>query len=235
MQQHQHGAAVEEVRKSLLRQGVSVAEVVRSLQLAEREEPQAPVSKLPVAVVPNEDQHAALENLAAMLAETHWPQSRRALRVSEKPHFLRLLRVTKTLKRLVEGLERQALRPTWFNHFDCMAEHTGIASEDTPRNGDGWYLLADADNGIVHGEPTKATRELRRGQATITVEDLQELEKDGEITHQDFLALTKQTRVIDEERFLTTLAQRPHLLPAIQQATTVAMPTAQLWSRKHTT
>jgi hypothetical protein len=90
------------------------------------------------------------------------------------------------------------------------AELDGTADESTPRDGKGFYLLAATRPGYA--------REVRSGTPSADAQELAQLDVEGAISHEDYLAATKQVRVVSEEGFLRLVARKPHLLPALRRA-----------------
>ncbi len=77
--------------------------------------------------------------------------------------------------------------------------------------------------------------EVSEGSPTITAEGLKDLSEDAEVplfTHEDYLAMTTQTRVFDEGKFIEHLKVRPELLSVLPRVTIPGRIMGSLFLRK---
>lgn len=222
---------VTRLKELLAKKGVSLADLVRTVDAAQAEitPPKPYTGPLPKKVTVSPTDVVTLSRFATLAESAEWPTERRELTELEKNSLLHLLVAEKTLKALVERVEK-SLKPAIFNHLDVQAERTGAANQATPRHKDGYYIL---DGEVtIEGLGYKATRETRAGTVSLTAEDLAQLENEGTITHDEFLKLTRQVRVVEEAHLMAQLADNPDLAQKIALATKQGSPTVALNLRK---
>lgn len=221
-----------EAGRLALSEEASLAEVHRAIEHANAADVFAPeVSPLPKRITVTEDLALTLKHLPGNIQTAQLPNVRRALTEPERESLLSLLDEVKATEKLLKNTT-ESLKAAWFNHFDSVAEKEGRADENTPRDRNGWYLLEDRENGTAADTDVIATREIRQGAVSLTAENLKALEDAGQLSHEDYLALTKQTRVVDEDHFLKALAQREHLIPVVAQAIEEKPPTIAFCKRE---
>lgn len=106
---------------------------------------------------------------------------------------------------------RKNLKAALFNHFDARASLDGRIRTDTPRTAEGWAVLADATSGVVPGLDSKLVREVAGGKPTVTEESLRTAvaTPGSGLTHEDYKAMTRQTRVIDQDRVMEWIRDNP--------------------------
>lgn len=191
--------------------------------------PALPVpAKLPVPAVITDKQKAALNKLPKVFGLAV-PDERRELTpeevvslVDEKQTFDEIDKLSKTRK--------ESIRTTLFNHWDVEAESQGIP-EGTERDKDGHYILA-AETPVPEREK-RWTRQLGEKAPTLDADALQELidDPDVDFTKEDYLSMTVQTRVFDENKAMLALKKNPKLVAAIARATKPGGKTASLYLR----
>jgi hypothetical protein len=185
-----------------------------------------PEVKIPVAkkVELSDTEKAALTTLAAQLGAVVWPSDRRKMTTPELRSLLTLLETTKSLKSLVERLEKNE-KIVFFNHFDVLAEtrKEGVKASPhtTPRHKDGFYAIPDSEGGVVEDLAVKATREVSASSVAISIEKLFDMVAEGRITKATFLRLTKQVRVIDEDAVFAEIRSDHSILPILKDATVI--------------
>jgi hypothetical protein len=142
--------------------------------------------------------------------------------------------VLDTIKKMVET-RMASIRTAVFNHLDVEAERVdGFDPETAPYDKDGHYVLPGTLTVTTEASST-FKRETRGSAPSIGEADLKALADDPdhpEFTHADYLAMTEQTRVFDEHRFMLHLKKRPELLGAIRAAAKPGSKTAALTLRK---
>lgn len=144
--------------------------------------------------------------------------------------------VVKRITSLLKGRE-EAIGEYIRTHVDSEATAAGIGVpkdvvrggkvivEATPRDDAGHYILAAKGNPTrVHIEGTNEDFSLeyragRSGTVTISGEDLLDLYESGQIDRADYLALTRETRVFDEDKARKACIDNPALLGVIAQVT----------------
>lgn len=128
---------------------------------------------------------------------------------------------------------KKAIRTSAFNHFDRVAEANGLVTDTTPKNKDGHYVLEDKTSMAVPGMEKKFTREVSKGSLSFgtsaTLADrLREAEDQGLISHADYLKVTKQTRILDEQAFFEAAQADESLFAALAFITQARADTASL-------
>lgn len=216
----------------------SWADVVRAALAAEAkatEAESAPVveTPLPKPLVLSADEEAALAAFSTQALNLVVPPNRRMMTVAELTSVTSFLSTAKVVDKLVKRAVEGTIKPAFHNHFDVKAEKDGVADpKTTPRHPkSGHYLLEDKASGKVDGLPASATREVRGGTVSLTVEGLRELEKEGVIDRMTFLSLTSQVRVVDEDKVMAAVRKNPELVDKLRKATSVSDPTIALTIR----
>jgi hypothetical protein len=209
--------------------------LVKFGDLLDEAAPPAPPAVLPTHLpVPRQitdEQKLALERLPEVFGSVI-PAERRRVEPPEVHLLLEERRVLKTVEKMVS--ERTAdIATTIHNHLDVEAEAQGLADDDTPRNKDGHYVL----DGVVRGEVSDAqqfTREARAPSPNLDILKLQALADDPEVDwfdHDDYLAMTAQTRVVDPNKAMLHLQKKPNLVRAVREAASRSAPSAAVQPR----
>jgi hypothetical protein len=207
---------------------VSLAELLRALEPAPPP-PTPPASPpLPIAISP--EQRAALDKLTEVFGVVV-PTERRMLTPEEIAQVIEERETMDELKDLAEK-RTASIRTIICNHLDVEAERDGKADASTPRDAKGHYILTGSVR--VPQAERQFKRELRATSPTLDERALLLLAEHGEITHEDYLSMTTQTRVVDENKVMLALKRKPELLDAIAKATRPGSKTASLYLRKNT-
>lgn len=216
----------------------SWADVVRAAIAAEAKATQAeaaPVveTPLPKPLVLSPEEEAALKAFATQATNLTVPPNRRMMTTEELFSVNTFLATTKVVAKVVKRATEDTIKPAFHNHFDVKAEKDGVADpRTTPRHPkSGHYLLEDKTSGKVSGLKASAERELRGGTVSLTEEGLKGLVDSGEISHQEYLAMTRQVRVVDEDAVLAAVKKNPELVQKLRKATSVSDPTIALTIR----
>jgi hypothetical protein len=183
--------------------------------------PQAP---LPVAITVK--QREALDRVTEVFASVV-PKTRRALEPREVHAIIEERMTLDELEDLAEK-RKDAIRTTICNHLDVKAEQSGEAT-DAPRDAKGHYVLKGKAG--VPDMPKVFSRELRTNAPTLDVEALEEMVQAGELDRADFLAMTTQTRIVDENKVMLALKKDPSLVRVLAQATRPGSKTASVYLR----
>jgi hypothetical protein len=123
-----------------------------------------------------------------------------------------------TIEKLVKT-RKDDIRAIVNNALDAALAESGEVDDDTPRDAHGWCLVPGEVAGDTEG---RFVRTVRRGSVSVDLDRLQQLADDPEcnlLTHEDWLALTRQTRVFDEAKAALALRDNPELLRALAEAT----------------
>jgi hypothetical protein len=173
----------------------------------------------PLPAVITDDQKAALERLPEVFGSVV-PVERRDLLPSEASKLLEERDVLKKIATMAADRE-QAIRTTVLNAHDVRLEESGEDLSDVERDKDGHYIR----KGEVRAESGAGQRfsvEARSGSASVNPDLLRALAADENepwFTHDDYLKMTTQTRVFDEEKTMIALRTNPALLKALRHAT----------------
>lgn len=191
---------------SLRTTGTSLEEVLSKVAAPA---PKSTKAVAPKKVVLSDEQRLALKTLPSKLAGTDLPDKPRELTAEEIEEFIPLFDEVKDAKKALVQAE-ESLKEAFANHMDTQAPRNA----ETDKNG---HKIAE---GIVESEllAIVVKRELKGGKAApLTLADLERLEADGDIDHKTFLAMTRQTRSVDEVAVMEQLANRPELLDALKK------------------
>lgn len=217
------GKALAEINKG----SVTLADLLKALSPPQQSEPVPAVLPTPKAITTK--QREALDSLPSVFGQVV-PTERRALQPVEVTALVREKETLDEIKSMTTGrLEDVTL--TVHNHLDVVLEDAlGEAASEVLRDEKGHYIKAGRAGGP--DAEKEFSRETRQSAATLSVAGLQALEEAGEITHEDFLALTAQTRVIDEMKVVQTLKRKPALITAIAKATVPGKQGTSVYLRK---
>lgn len=177
-----------------------------------------PAERIPPPATISADQRKALERLVEVFGQIV-PTERRTLWSAEVSSLLEekaaLAAITKMSKDRTEGI-----RTTVYNHLDVEAEGEPFDLSDTPRDKDGHYILKGEVSG-TGDQGKRFTREIREGAPSLDLVELKALadsEDFPEFTHQTYLSMTTQTRVVDEAKIMLALKKNPSLVKVIAAA-----------------
>lgn len=171
---------------------------------------------LPVRIT--KKQREALDQLPSVFGSVV-PVERRLLQEEEVTSLIEERMTLDEVGKLAAD-RKESIRTTIFNHLDVEAEESGVTEVVDERDDRGHYKIP----GQVHS-PDHAkmfSREIRDQAPAISIAVLEELADDPDypqFTRDDFLAMTTQTRVIDENKIMIRLRKSPGLVEAIALAT----------------
>ena len=240
---------IERVESALSKiDDLSYADLLKILARPVRDEPPGAAPPLPVAIT--EEQSRALARLQEVYGKV-MPTERRELARAE----VRDLMEERLVLDEIEGMtkkRKEDQRTIIFNHFDAGYDRAvgvdgekDMGREPPPRNKDGHYVFADDEAVPELGK--KFTREVRKGTVTMNPRDLEALVTDEEakaeirkalnddtwdFTHKDFIALTVQTRLFDENKAMIALRKNPGLVAALGHVTKSSAPVVSFHIRK---
>lgn len=208
-------------------------------------EPPPPAAPPAVPAI-TEAQRAALTKVVEVFGGVV-PETRRTLTT---PEVARLIEERLTLDE-IENLakkRKEGIRTTVCNHLDVKVEEeaaearaAGETVELPQRAADGHYIKAGKVG--APGQPQQFSRETRSGSVSVDPDLLRALADDPALqqaladagvtfTHDDYLAMTRPVRVIDEARVMLHLRQHPSLVHALKLATKTGQPSAAVSMRK---
>lgn len=208
-------------------------------EVAPPEERHVKSTKVSLPAQITEEQRVALERLEEVFGQVV-PTERRAL---ESVEVTALVDERLTLNKIEDMAKKRKgdIRTTILHHLDVEAEESGQADEDTSTDADGHYILKGNAEDPEHGK--RFSREVRNNAPRLSAgaiealladeETLAELEAEGvTFTREDYLSMTRQVRVFDEEATMILLRKRPELVSVISRATKPGSRSASLHVRK---
>lgn len=211
---------VSPVQTVLAKKGVTVADVLRAvMQPAPSSAPDVKTAAVPLPkkVTTGDEVRVALATLPSLLSTVRVVNTPRALTPAEQDGHGKLLAAVKTVKSWIGDIESDLAKPTWFNHFDSLAERAGDG--DAPRESHGWLLRKG--QAVIEGLGVKPTREVRSAQVEITAEGLLDAVTAGRISRRDYLEMTEQVRVTNELAVLGWVSKHPEKAAVIAEYATV--------------
>ncbi len=217
-------AAVEKVNEG----SITLNDVLSALSPSQ-ESAEIP-AVLPVPPQITSAQNLSVEKVADVFGQVV-PTERRALSSTESAALVEEKETLDELKKMAESRQRN-IRITVFNHMDVEAEGQEITKEAI-RGGDGHYILA----GEARGEPDTSkrfTREVRNNAPALSADALKNLvdDPDADFSHEDYLGMTTQVRVMDENKVLLALKKDPRLIVAIAGAVRPGSKSSSMYLRK---
>lgn len=208
----------------------SLAEIVRLLNPTEVSA--APPAKVPTPKEITEVERRAIEHLPEVFGRVV-PTQVRALTPVEVSTLIEERETLDTIKKMVEARLKD-ITVTAHNHLD--AEYEASTPEDRRtalRDDAGHYILEGRIGSTERNQ--EFSRETRQGTASLDVSALAALdtgEDDAEISHTEYLSMTRQVRVFDEARAMDVLRKKPTLLRAIALATKPGKSGTSIYLRK---
>lgn len=222
-------STVANVRKALARPKATVGDV---LQAARPEAYKLELGETPLPQDPslNEEAWDAIEQVAGLLGALELPDRRRQMTKGEREE---VTRVYEKLQKAMEGLNRSRdqIKAAAFNHFDAEAAAQGKITAETQFTKEGWAVVDDRTSMAVPGLDKKLNREVSGGKVTLPLAKLQDLVEDEKLDPKDFYAMTRQVRVVDEDRVMAWLRKNPEKAELLAQATEIGKSTASFWLR----
>lgn len=226
--------AVQGARAALAKGKTSLADVIVAargavLAASRKDVEWRPERPVPVLAL-EESEVQALLDLPKVIEGVRLPTTPRVLEDAEKRDVIRLKDAADAAKKAAEKAILAA-KVSFFNHADEIAVQRGEVDDSTPITSEGWYVVEDKHSGSVAGEGKKPVREVKRGSVSLSAEDLKALVDSGDLEHDDYLALTRQVRVVDESRLAEVLQRKPHLIEVVDKAVKVGAPQASFTLR----
>lgn len=207
-------------------------------EIAKPAEKVGPPAKLPLPTAITEDESNALARIPEVFASVV-PDEVRTLTADEVDKLLEERAIIKTVTGML-GSRLDDIALTALNHSDAAFEAgdtEGVlyGADDEPlRNKDGHVIRKQKIRGEDPAIKTHFSLEARKGSPKIDLALLEKMADDPKIDtidHQDYLAMTTQTRVFDENKAMLLLKKRPELLRAIREATTTGLPVVSVYQR----
>ncbi len=217
-------AAIKEVNKS----NITLKDVLVALSPAQKS---AEIDVLPVPQQITPEQHAAVDKVSEVFGQVV-PTERRELTSVEVNSLIEEKETLDELKKMADS-RMGNIRISIHNHMDIEAERVGTIDDETLRSDKGYYILGGKVRGTSDA-PKQWSREVRQNSPSLNAVALKALEDnpDVDFDHEDFLAMTTQTRVVDENKVMLTLKKNPQLVMALQEAVVPGSKSASLYLRK---
>lgn len=225
-----------------------VRDAMTTLPVADTERKEmVPFPAIPNPVIITDEEIAALARLKDVFAVVQ-PDERRALTAEENKA---LYDERDTLDKILGLLStrREAIGTLVKHHMDVTAEEAGkafpVATDDedghhpaTERDEHGNYILSapkDPERNRIPQTNLDWSREYRKGKLTFSGSVAKDMEEAGEISREAYLAMTRETRVFDENKAMLA-AQKKDLqddvLKVIKRGTGFSAPGTSLFVRK---
>jgi hypothetical protein len=203
---------------------------------------------LPTKVELTEADKQAMDGLSMLFCNVV-PESRRTLTEQE----LRTLHLEREAIRIVTGKltsRDESIKETVRNHMDANAEAKNLAVSRalvdsktgetivaaTPRDAHGHYVLATKEQREevrIPGTDRVFTREYRAPSTGVDTEKLLTMYEDGEISREEYLAFTRNIRVIDSDKVWDFVKKNPERgLSILAAVTTHGLPSTAFNVRK---
>ena len=202
--------AIEKVGKV-----ASLADLMALLALPEQSAVQP--ARIPTAKAITPAQQAAVARLPEVFGRVV-PTERRALQPVEVTALVDEKITLDDVKKMAEARLKD-VTATIHNHLDVEYEAATPEAERTIRDDNGHYIV-EGRSGAEDREK-EFSRETRQGSSVLNVEALKALdtgEPDALLTHAEFLAMTRQVRIVDEARVLDVIRNKPALVRALNAA-----------------
>lgn len=222
---------------ALAQKNADLTTVARALAGAASRALAKPVEvKPPKPVTVSEEQEAAVAQVVDLAVSLLLPSEVRRLEDGERANLIGArLELDKAAKVIDDA--KDSIKQAFHNHFDMVAEAEGLVDETTPVNKEGHYVLEDKESGGAPGLDKKITREVSAGAVSFgtpqTEADALKALVDQDLLDKDiYLAVTRQTRVVDEHALFEAIKKDEALMPIIEQALTAKADSASINVRK---
>lgn len=205
---------------------VSLADLLKALSPKQQSAPVPAVLPKPAEIA--EKERAAMARVPDVFGQVV-PTERRAL----EPVEVKALVIEKQTLDEVKKMAARRLDDiviTVHNHLDVEIEEALEEANRPLRDEKGHYV--SAGQAPAPGEDQQFTREVKNYAASLSLESLKLRENLGLLSHEDFLAMTTQIRVIDEAKIMQVLRKKPELIKDIAAATTAGKQGTSVQLRK---
>lgn len=186
---------------------------------------------LPSTTKLDSDDRAALERLPKVYGQVV-PTEKRDLTEAEVAALFEERQTLDALEKMIKE-RKEAIRDTVVNAMDCRYEAGPSDEEEPDRDKGGHYVR----NGAIRVPDSKQqfSWEASGGKIQVDLDALREVAADPEIpeiTHQDFLNMTDQVRVLNVGAFLQEIKDKPELLKVLGQFVSQGAPRGALYIRR---
>lgn len=141
------------------------------------------------------------------------------------------------IDRVIKPLEtrREAIKDAVRSHMDLVAVAMGKVTDETERDAHGHLVVArkgEPEQVTIPGTTKAWSREFRAGKVEIDGGKLLDLYESREITREQYLAMTREVRVFDENKAFAAMAKDPALLKVFRKIIKRGRPSTALFVRK---
>lgn len=199
---------VAEINKGSL----TFADLLKALSPQQQSEPVPAVIPTPKAITPK--QTAAMEKVSDVYGKVV-PTERRALAPVEIGSLIEEKQTLDEVKKMATS-RLEDVTVTIHNHLNVVLEEAG-QTDGVLLDGKGNYIAEGRAGSPDHEQ--EFAREVKNYAASLDEAGLKNAEALGMLSHEDYLAMTRQVRVVDETRVMALLSKKPEVLRAIQFAT----------------
>lgn len=218
------------LRKRVASGEISLAEVITTITPAK---PSHPIKRISLPANITDEQKAALKKLAKVYGQVV-PTERRELTDEELIQILDERETIDVLIKFLKERKEDQIRTTVLNHMDVEQEGaiTGKANFPwTETDKDGHYLIPSQV--LVPGTDQVFSWEVSGGDAELSEDLLEQLDAEGKIDHELYLAVTEPVRRLNQQKFLEQFALDPEgVTQVIAQATVPGKKKGSLYVRK---
>lgn len=187
--------------------------------LAKAIAPKAPIAEAPAVVpLPREitaEQRAAIERMPTVYGKVV-PTRRCSLTLAEIDTLIVERDTLDTVKKTAEG-RLEDITIIAHNHLDIETEKKFAEGERPEKDAKGHYVTAARFG--VPGQGKEFSRETRETSASLDLSALEALVDSGDLTHEQYLSMTTQVRVVDEAKIMLAVRKEPGLIKALAKAT----------------
>ncbi len=197
-----------------------------------------PPAKIPAAREITAEQKAAIARIPKVYGQVV-PVERRALTQTEVDLLIDERETLDQVKKVAEARLKD-ITLTVHNHLDVKIEEAVEASAEggpevvlPPRDEHGHYVSAGRVGVPAH--ENEFSREVRQYAATLDIDALAALdtgEPDALLTHEEYLSMTRQVRVVDENLVMVALRKNPALVKALAAAVKPGGQSTSVYLRK---
>jgi hypothetical protein len=219
-------AAGVELKALLASNGTSVTDLLE--RLATRPKPPTDEDRKPIPVVVpvSDEQKKILKAIIARAEKFAFPAEPRVLTDAEAREAISIYRDIKQASAALANFEA-AFKATFHNSLDVALVAAG-EDKGVPQNGDGHY--------VARGEIAPAGIEvmIRRetsggAAAALTLADLADMEAKGDITHKEYLAMTREVpRVLVPDAIMAHVRKAPEFTKVLKRYARLTTPTASI-------
>lgn len=184
----------------------------------------------PKALVITDEVRAALKKLPSVFAATEVTERREL----DGKEISLLFDEQEVLEAVADLLieRRETIKTNIRNHIDEVSLAQGRVADEGRRDSKGHYIVASKGNPVrvpVPGHNKEYSLEFRSGRsgtASISSERLLQMYEEGELTREQYLGLTRETRVFDEQKATKAVLDDPSLMEVVKRAVTYVGQTA---------